>query len=141
MKTPLLEVVKFDEVDIIVTSGLPYAANPSKVSFGNWYAAYSVEVDQSGNTHDHPDGWYHFMAYRTDGADGYTNSFYRGVWDGIEYTKYSVPRLATVQQNVRELAQKSVEDLLWRMNYKREAVHKIIQFRVITGESMKVIKQ
>jgi LacI family transcriptional regulator len=62
-------------------------------------------------------------------------------FDGIEYTKYSVPRLATVQQNVRELAQKSVEDLLWRMNYKREAVHKKIQFRVITGESMKVIKQ
>ena len=89
MQKPFLEVVRFNNADIIVTSSLPYEANPTKVSFGNWYAAYSVEVDQSGNTHDHPDGWYHFQAYRTDGADGFAGNFYRGNWGGMEETKYT----------------------------------------------------
>jgi Transcriptional regulators len=59
-------------------------------------------------------------------------------YDGIEYTRYSVPRLATIQQDTSELARKSVEDLLMRINYEnRPANHEMIPFRVLTGESIK----
>lgn len=59
-------------------------------------------------------------------------------YDGIAYTRYSVPRLATVQQDTSELAKKSVEDLLMRINYEnRPANHEMIPFRVLTGESIK----
>ncbi|MCR4951454.1 MAG: LacI family transcriptional regulator [Solobacterium sp.] len=61
-------------------------------------------------------------------------------FDGIDYTKYSNPRLATIQQDVRELAKRSVEDLLMRINYSRPAVHGMVMFRVITGESIKELK-
>lgn len=57
-------------------------------------------------------------------------------FDGIEYTKYSVPRLATVRQSSSLLAQKSVDDLLLRMNYSRKAVHEVIPFKVEPGESI-----
>jgi len=59
-------------------------------------------------------------------------------YDGIEYTRYSVPRLATIQQDTSELARRSVEDLLMRINYEnRPANHEMIPFRVLTGESIK----
>ena len=59
-------------------------------------------------------------------------------FDGIEYTKYSVPRLATIQQDTEGLAQKSIEDLLMRINYEnRPAHHEKIPFRVLTGESIR----
>ncbi|NLH62952.1 MAG: LacI family transcriptional regulator [Erysipelotrichaceae bacterium] len=59
-------------------------------------------------------------------------------YDGIEYTRYSVPRLATIQQDTSGLARKSVEDLLMRINYQnRTANHEMIPFRVLTGESIK----
>lgn len=59
-------------------------------------------------------------------------------YDGIEYTRYSVPRLATIQQDTSGLARKSVEDLLMRINYQnRTAKHEMIPFRVLTGESIK----
>lgn len=57
-------------------------------------------------------------------------------FDGIEYTRYSVPRIATVRQDTAALAKRSVEDLLLRINYARPAVHEIIPFQVITGESV-----
>ncbi len=59
-------------------------------------------------------------------------------YDGIEYSRYCVPRLATVQQDTSELAKQSVEDLLMRINYEnRPAHHVTIPFRVLTGESIK----
>lgn len=59
-------------------------------------------------------------------------------YDGIEYTRYCVPRLATIQQDTSELAKRSVEDLLMRINYEsRPANHEMIPFRVLTGESIK----
>ena len=61
--------------------------------------------------------------------------------DGIVYSRYSVPRLATVQQDTAELAKKSVEDLLMRINYEnRHANHETIQFHVLTGESIKDLR-
>ena len=62
-------------------------------------------------------------------------------YDGIEYTRYSIPRLATVMQDTGELARRSVEDLLMRINYSRPAVHEMIPFRVITGESIMDVSQ
>ena len=57
-------------------------------------------------------------------------------YDGIDYARYSVPRIATIQQNVGELAKRSVEDLLLRISYSRSCVHEVIPFRVIAGESV-----
>lgn len=61
-------------------------------------------------------------------------------FDGIEYTRYSVPRLATVRQSASLLARKSVEDLLFRISYSREAVHEMIPYELITGESIAQIQ-
>jgi len=58
-------------------------------------------------------------------------------FDGIEYSRYSVPRLTTVEQSSSLLAQRSVEDLLLRLNYPRPAVHEKIPFRIVEGESVK----
>ncbi|MBR4446450.1 MAG: LacI family DNA-binding transcriptional regulator [Solobacterium sp.] len=57
-------------------------------------------------------------------------------FDGIEYAEYTVPRLVTVRQDIDTLARKSVEDLLYRINYKREAVHRCIPFSLTGKESV-----
>ena len=57
-------------------------------------------------------------------------------YDGIEYTKYYVPRITTIEQNTMQLAQKSVDDLLLRINYPRTAVHEELPFSVIYGENV-----
>ncbi len=63
-------------------------------------------------------------------------------YDGLEYTRYSIPRLATVRQDIDELARKSVEDLLIRVNYEKRPVrHEVIAFRVLTGESIRNLKK
>lgn len=61
-------------------------------------------------------------------------------FDGIEYTHYCVPRLATVNQDAAALAARSVEDLLMRISYSREAVHEMIPFTIIRGESVKDLR-
>lgn len=58
-------------------------------------------------------------------------------FDGIEYTRFSIPRLATVRQSASLLANKSVEDLLLRINYRRKPVHEMIPYEVSEGESIK----
>ncbi len=58
-------------------------------------------------------------------------------FDGIDYVRYSVPRLATIMQDTKRMAERSVEDLLMRISYTRDAVHEMIPFRVITGESIR----
>ncbi len=63
-------------------------------------------------------------------------------FDGLEYTRYSVPRLASIQQDTKELARRSVEELLIRISYKSRPVHhEVIQYRVLTGESIKDMKE
>ena len=51
-------------------------------------------------------------------------------YDGTEYADYSDPRLATVCQDIDALARRSVEDLLYRISYTREPVHKYISCRL-----------
>jgi len=43
-------------------------------------------------------------------------------FDGIEYNDYYIPRIATVRQNLDAMAEKGVEDLLYRMHYKKDDV-------------------
>ncbi len=57
-------------------------------------------------------------------------------YDGIDMTRFTVPRLATVRQNIEEMARRGVEDLLLRLNYARPASHAVIPFEFINGESL-----
>ena len=61
-------------------------------------------------------------------------------YDGIAHTRYTVPRLATIQQDVATLARLSVEDLLMRMQYPRATKHESIPFKVLAGESIKDLR-
>lgn len=58
-------------------------------------------------------------------------------YDGIELSKYMIPRLATVHQDTDMLAKKGVEDLLLRLNYTHPAVYEDVPFQLVDGESVK----
>jgi LacI family transcriptional regulator len=57
-------------------------------------------------------------------------------FDGIGFTKYSIPRLATIQQDVDTIARKGVNDLLMRISYECPAAHEKIPYRFVHGESV-----
>ncbi len=57
-------------------------------------------------------------------------------FDGVIITKYSIPRLATIQQDAATLAQRGVDDLLMRLSYDRPPVHEKIPYLFIQGESI-----
>ena len=57
-------------------------------------------------------------------------------FDGLTMAKYSVPRLSTIQQDTAMLAKKSVDDLLMRISYGGPAVHELIPYEYIEGESV-----
>jgi len=57
-------------------------------------------------------------------------------FDGLTLAKYSVPRLSTIQQDTAMLAKKSVDDLLMRISYGGSAVHGLIPYEYIEGESV-----
>ena len=46
-------------------------------------------------------------------------------FNGVDYVRYSIPRLATIRQDTQALARKSVDDLLLRIRYGSPAVHEI----------------
>lgn len=60
--------------------------------------------------------------------------------DGIDFARYVTPRLATVEQDVSQLAKRSVDDLLLRLNYNKPVIHEIIPFHVLAGESIRIQK-
>ena len=57
-------------------------------------------------------------------------------YDGIGYTRFAIPRITTISQDVHRLAYRSVEDLLWRISYQRPAQHGVIGHMIIPGESV-----
>lgn len=57
-------------------------------------------------------------------------------FDGITISKYSVPRLATIQQDIQMLARRGVDDLLMRVSYECPAVHEKVPYQFINGESV-----
>lgn len=61
-------------------------------------------------------------------------------YDGINVGKYAIPRLCTIRQNTELLAQKSVDNLLLRLNYKEKIAHELVEFEFIEGESVAFLK-
>ena len=58
-------------------------------------------------------------------------------YDGIPLAGYSIPRLTTVAQDVERLAGEGVELLLEAMSHpEREAVHRVVPFHLVEGESV-----
>ena len=58
-------------------------------------------------------------------------------YDGIAIGRYCVPRLSTVAQDTRTLAQKGIGDLLRRIHNSYDAVHQVVPFQLIQGESVR----
>ncbi len=58
-------------------------------------------------------------------------------YDGIELTEYLVTKLTTIRQNREEIAKRSIEILIDKIENGGDAVHELIPFRLITGESTK----
>ena len=61
-------------------------------------------------------------------------------FDGIEQADYCVPRLTTIRQNASRLAQRGV-DILLQQTAGGDAVHEIVPFELIRGESVRGIGQ
>ena len=57
-------------------------------------------------------------------------------FDGVVATRYTIPRLATIEQDVELLARRGVDDLLMRISYEGPAVHEKIPYRFVDGESI-----
>ena len=57
-------------------------------------------------------------------------------FDGIEITRFTVPRIATVQQDTDVMAVKAIDDLIFRIACGGPATHEIIPFKIIEKESI-----
>lgn len=60
-------------------------------------------------------------------------------YDGVPISRYCVPRLTTIRQDAAFMARRGVEMLLHRIHNKRPAVHEIVPFQLIQGESVRTI--
>ena len=58
-------------------------------------------------------------------------------FDGIEMIDYLIPKLATIRQNREEIARQSIEVLMQAVHGRTDAVHRVVPFEIITGESTK----
>jgi Transcriptional regulators len=56
-------------------------------------------------------------------------------FNGVDYVRYSIPRLATIRQDAAMLARKSVDDLLLRISFGSPAVYEKIPYEYVDGES------
>lgn len=57
-------------------------------------------------------------------------------YDGISMADYLVPRLTTIRQDTRRMAEQGVEVLLHNIEYPGRAVHRVVPFTLIPGESV-----
>ncbi|MBP8640326.1 MAG: LacI family DNA-binding transcriptional regulator [Oscillospiraceae bacterium] len=57
-------------------------------------------------------------------------------YDGISSARYSVPRLATIQQDTCRLAERGTEILLRSLEAPTEPIHELVPFGLILGESV-----
>lgn len=57
-------------------------------------------------------------------------------YDGVALGRFCIPRLTTVRQNVTRLATRSVEILLHCVEENSPAVHEIVPFEMVEGESV-----
>ncbi len=58
-------------------------------------------------------------------------------YDGILQADYCVPRITTIRQGAGQMARRSVEILLSRMEGAQGAIHEIVPFELIRGESVR----
>ena len=58
-------------------------------------------------------------------------------YDGIELAEYLITKLTTIRQNREEIANRSIDILIDKIENNGDAVHEVIPFRLITGESTK----
>ena len=49
---------------------------------------------------------------------------------------YYNPKLATIKQQYKLLAKRSMEILMYQIEFKRAAVHEVIPFELVAGESV-----
>lgn len=61
-------------------------------------------------------------------------------FDGIQMANYYIPRLTTIKQQYCQMAKESVDILLNAIDAGTPAVHKIIPFELVEGESVKKIE-
>lgn len=61
-------------------------------------------------------------------------------FDGTMLAEYYNPKLATVKQQYRTLATRSVEILFGQIELKKDSVHEIVPFEFVSGESIQIIK-
>lgn len=57
-------------------------------------------------------------------------------YDGIEASRYTIPRLATVRQDAETLARKGVDDLLLHLKYAHHGTYEDVPFEFVEGESV-----
>lgn len=62
-------------------------------------------------------------------------------FDGISLAEYYNPKIATIRQGYKEMANKSIEVLFGMLDFNRPASHVIIPFELIQGESVKKIDE
>ena len=61
-------------------------------------------------------------------------------YDGVELSRYSIPRLTTIKQNTKQIVEQAVETLLRNiLLHAQKPVHKIIDFKLIEGESTRAV--
>lgn len=61
-------------------------------------------------------------------------------FDGTTLAEYYNPKLATIKQQYKTLATRSVEILFGQIELKKEPVHEIVPFEFVSGESVQKIK-
>ena len=57
-------------------------------------------------------------------------------YDGISIARYSIPRLTTISQDTRQLAEQGVDIQPRIIERSRGAVHRVVPFRLLDGESV-----
>ena len=57
-------------------------------------------------------------------------------YDGIVSGEYSMPRLTTIKQDTKQLAEQGVDTLLRKFMRKGNSVHRVVPFELVKGESV-----
>lgn len=58
-------------------------------------------------------------------------------FDGTALAEYYHPKLATIKQQDQTLATRSVELLFGQLEFKRDAIHEVVPFEFVSGESIR----
>ena len=62
-------------------------------------------------------------------------------FDGIELGRYLTPQLTTIRQDMQAIARRSVEQLLACIEEQAPAVHELVPFQLVEGESIRAAEK